>query len=68
MSDEDLQKKSFQAGLAAGRNPTTPYGIPAPGELDSLGFAAGLVEGRALVRKEHLREHKQDFVQRWAGC
>ncbi len=65
MSTDDLQKMSYQAGVAAGRNPATPYGIQAPSELDSVGFAAGLVEGRAHARKLHLRELEHNLIRHW---
>jgi len=46
-----LQKESYAAGFVCGTDPATPYGIKAPEGLDSVAFAAGLIEGRGQARK-----------------
>ena len=62
MNNLDIQKQSYRAGLAAGNDPATPYGILAPQGLDPVAFAAGLIEGRASVRRRQLEERDQDFI------
>lgn len=62
MDSTDLQKQSFKAGLTAGRDPATPYGIQTPHGLDSVAFAAGLIEGRAYLRRLRLQERELDLV------
>jgi hypothetical protein len=45
-----LQKVSFERGFVCGQDPAMAYGVPAPEDLDSVAYMAGLIEGRSQAR------------------